>query len=73
MSSGRCLHPEANAFTSGKNVILGTFNNDRRTSFYWWVDYERDNHGQPVRDGAYILLILTMFIRRMMQLQTGRS
>lgn len=58
LPGGRCLHPQENSFTTGKDVVLGTFNDDRRTSFYWLVDYEKDSHGLPVRDGSYTIQLI---------------
>lgn len=34
---------------------MNTASNDRYTSYYWIVDYERDNDGNPVQDGTYTI------------------
>ena len=58
MSGGRYLHSEEYSFNSGKNVILGSFVNDQFTSFYWYVDYERDDQNNPIKDGAYLIRLM---------------
>lgn len=48
------MRPSMFSFQSN-NILLGIFTNERRTSYYWYVDYEKDLSGQPVKDGAYTI------------------
>lgn len=58
MDGGRKLCPQNYNFTQGADITLRTFQEDYRSSFYWLVDYERDNHGEPVRDGTYTIQLM---------------
>ena len=58
MPGGRYLRPDAYSFNMGKELRLGSFVNERFTSFYWVVDYERDNHNNPIRDGSYLIRLM---------------
>lgn len=58
LDGGRKLCPQNYNFTQGADITLRTFQEDYRSSFYWLVDYERDNHGEPVRDGTYTIQLM---------------
>lgn len=36
-------------------LSIQNFSQERFTNFYWDIDFERDDHGIPVRDGAYLI------------------
>ncbi|MDR2407961.1 MAG: LamG domain-containing protein, partial [Bacteroidales bacterium] len=43
------------SYDDGSVIKMQSFNNDRRTSYYWSIDYERDINGTPIRDGSYMV------------------
>lgn len=49
------LRPQTHSFQTGNNIVLGQFNEGHRSSFYWIIDYEKDQSGEPVRDGTYTM------------------
>lgn len=51
----KCMHPVQHTFTQGTRVELNDYIEAISTSYFWNVDYERDNNGQPVRDGSYTI------------------
>ncbi len=42
-------------WTTTTNIVMNTASNDRYTSYYWIVDYERDEAGNPIMDGTYTI------------------
>lgn len=55
MLDGKCLVPKIYDWNKGANIIMSTYKDVRQSSFYWVVDYEKDNLGNPTKDGTYTL------------------
>ena len=51
----RCAAPENLSWNNGSFMSLYSYNEGRKTSMYWIVDFERDSEGNPVRDGTYTI------------------
>lgn len=47
--------PKAYSFDKETSIVLSTYKDVRSTAYYWIVDYERDNYGKPIKDGAYTI------------------
>lgn len=58
LDGNRSLCPAEYSFYKGDFLLLRNFNEEKRSCFYWIVDYERDMHGLPVRDGSYMIQLL---------------
>lgn len=75
MPGNRCMHTEGHSFTEGSRIELSSFDPKRMTSYYWIVDYERDNNGRPVKDGTYTIRLYGTDLRfitpRKHQIQEG--
>lgn len=55
----RCLCPRGYGFTKGIDILLRQFTSQEHySSFYWVVDFERDMHGNPVKDGTYTIQLV---------------
>lgn len=50
-----CMHPANYSFTPGTKIELDKFDPSDPTISYWVVEYETDNHGNPIRDGSFII------------------
>lgn len=58
LEGNRSLCPSEYSFLKGDQILIRNFTEDRRSSFYWIVDYERDAKGAPIRDGSYTIQML---------------
>lgn len=43
------------SFNNSARLSIQSFSEERFTSFYWDIDFEKDAQGNPVRDGAYLI------------------
>ena len=50
-----CMHPANYSFSPGTKIELDRFDPSDPTISYWVVEYETDNHGNPIRDGSFII------------------
>lgn len=58
VDGNRSLAPQSYSWLESAGTVIKTFEQGRFTSFYWVVDYERDNNNKPVRDGSYTIQLL---------------
>ena len=53
LDENKFLTPKDLLWRKNTNIVLSSFNKERPSSYYWIIDYEKDNRGNLIKDGAY--------------------
>lgn len=53
LDENRFLTPKEYLWRKNTPIVLSSFNKERPASYYWIIDYEKDNKGNAIKDGAY--------------------
>lgn len=57
-NGNRPICPYNHGWTEGTDLVLRDYDEEYSTSFLWFVDYERTEFGEAVRDGSYMFQLL---------------